>query len=433
MLSKLDRFGITSEEKQTTTKKVRDPSWDFARDDTKILTHGFHSYPAMMIPQVARKSLSKWGKNAKASLDPFMGSGTVLVESLIRDINAYGFDINPLAVLISKVKTTPISPATLRKTLCDIQERVRQNITKLKFREIEVEIPNYYNIEYWFKPYVAKHLVLLKDAVWSLENEDVRDFFKVVFSETVRYVSNTRNSEHKLYRIPKNKLAEWNPDVLQTFTDFATRNIKKMSAFYEIMKDKKAKATPMLHNVLEHANIENIDIVLTSPPYGDSMTTVAYGQFSRLSLQWMDFDYNLVRKLDRMALGGKPTKTLEHNVPSGKLDDVVKKIAEMDNRRARDVLSYFVDFYEASKRINEYLNPGGYAVFVVANRTVKGVRIPTDEIYVEMYESLGYEHVITYVRSIPNKRMPHKVSPSNKAGETVSTMAYENIVVLKKK
>ncbi|WP_297506150.1 hypothetical protein, partial [Thermococcus sp.] len=117
---------------------------------------------------------------------------------------------------------------------------------------------------------------------------------------------------------------------------------------------------------------------------------------------------------------------------SEKLDEVIHLIAEKDEKRAREVLSYFIDFYKASKNLDEVLNDGGYVVFVVANRTVKGIRIPTDEIYVEIFESFGYEHEVTYVRAIPNKRMPHRVSPSNKKGETVETMAEENIVVLHK-
>ena len=85
-------------------------NWDFKEADTKEYTHGFHTYPAMMIPQIARRLIYLYGKNAKTLLDPFMGSGTSLVEaSLLPHIKeAYGFDLNPLAYLISKAKTTPI-------------------------------------------------------------------------------------------------------------------------------------------------------------------------------------------------------------------------------------------------------------------------------------------------------------------------------------
>lgn len=412
--------------------KYRDPQWDFTRANTKILTHGLHSYPAMMIPQVARNAIELWGKRAKYILDPFMGSGTVLVEAKIHDINSYGFDINPLAVLLAKVKTTPLNTKILKKEFNHIVERAEEKFEELKRGQLDVEIPDYYNIDYWFKPHISKRLVLLKEQIWAIEDEDVRDFFKVAFSETVRYVSNTRNSEHKLYRIPKEKLDNWDPDVLQTFIKYAKRNIEKMGSFYRVAKDKKAFVKPMFHNVLTPADIEKVDMILTSPPYGDSRTTVAYGQFSRLSLQWMDLDYEYVRKIDKIALGGKPTKTLNHDVPSPKLNEVIQKIAEIDEKRAREVLSYFVDFYKASKILNEYLKEGGYVVFVVANRTVKGIQIPTDEIYVDIFRSFGYKHEVTFVRAIPNKRMPHRISPTNKKGETVSTMAYENIVVLRK-
>ncbi|HIH69455.1 DNA methyltransferase [Methermicoccus shengliensis] len=412
--------------------KYRDPSWDFTRADTKILSHGFHSYPAMMIPQVARKCIELWGKEAKYILDPFMGSGTVLVEAKIHDINSFGFDINPLAVLLAKVKTTPIDTKILKQEFERIVKRTEEKIQRFRKGELNVEIPNYYNIDYWFKPDISKQLALLKEEIWAIDDENVRDFFKVAFSETVRYVSNTRNSEYKLYRIPESRLNGWSPDVFHTFKDYAERNIRKMGDFYRIAKDKRAFAKPMPHNVIEPVEIENVDMILTSPPYGDSRTTVAYGQFSRLSLQWMDFDYELVRNIDRIALGGKSAKSLMHYVPSEKLNVVLEKIAEIDEKRAREVLSYFIDFYKASKIINGYLNEGGVVVFVVANRTVRGIQIPTDEIYVEIFESFGYRHEVTYLRAIPNKRMPHKVSPSNKKGETVSTMALENIVVLKK-
>src|SRR3989344_1696747 len=96
--------------------------WDFRKVDTKQFTHGIHTYPAMMIPQIARRLIYLYGKNATTLLDPFMGSGTSLVEaSLTSNIKeAYGFDLNPLAFLISKVKTTPLNVESIDRELSKI-------------------------------------------------------------------------------------------------------------------------------------------------------------------------------------------------------------------------------------------------------------------------------------------------------------------------
>ena len=97
--------------------KFKDTSWDFKAAFTKYSNHGFHTYPAMMIPQIAKRLMETYGKNAKVLLDPFMGSGTALLEATLHNNfeKAYGIDINPLALLISKVKTTPIEPKLLAK------------------------------------------------------------------------------------------------------------------------------------------------------------------------------------------------------------------------------------------------------------------------------------------------------------------------------
>ncbi|MEM9687311.1 MAG: DNA methyltransferase, partial [Bacteroidota bacterium] len=69
-----------------------DTSWDFRKANTKQVTHCFHTYPAMMIPQIAEKLLSKYGNNSKRLFDPYCGTGTSLVEANIKDINAIGTD-----------------------------------------------------------------------------------------------------------------------------------------------------------------------------------------------------------------------------------------------------------------------------------------------------------------------------------------------------
>ena len=78
------------------------------------------------------------------------------------------------------------------------------------------------------------------------------------------------------------------------------------------------------------------------------------------------------------------------------------------------------------------MRTGGMVCYVVGNRNVKGVQIPLDYFTAEMFEQCGFEHVTTVVRSIPNKRMPSKTSPTNIAGKKVDTMNNEYIVVMRK-
>ena len=94
-----------------------DTSWSFedsSRKDTSYATHGFHKYPAKFIPQLAKRCITDFTKKEETICDPFMGSGTTLIEALVSGRKAVGVDFNPVAWLISKAKTTPINPENLK-------------------------------------------------------------------------------------------------------------------------------------------------------------------------------------------------------------------------------------------------------------------------------------------------------------------------------
>ena len=86
-------------------KKYIDPTWDFRTANTKLDTHCYHNYPAMMIPQIANRLIVSYGTKAKTLFDPYCGTGTSLVEAILKNINAYGTDLNPLARLVAETKT----------------------------------------------------------------------------------------------------------------------------------------------------------------------------------------------------------------------------------------------------------------------------------------------------------------------------------------
>ncbi len=413
-------------------KKRRDEVWDFRSADTKQHVHCFHTYPAMMIPQVAGQILDDFGNGARLLFDPYCGTGTSLVEANIRGINAIGTDINPLARLIAKVKTTPIDIETLDTHVKELTELcISINFEK---QSIEYELPSFNNIDYWFKKDVQIKLAMIKKFIDGIKDRDVQDFFKVAFSETIREVSLTRNSEFKLYRMKEEQIEKFHPDVFAVMEEKILRNRNGMEEYLR-MKNNDSSTRVYDFNTVEGVpsdiiEPESVDIVVTSPPYGDSRTTVAYGQFSRLANQWLGFEQ--ANQVDKKSMGGIRTKKYE-KFGFEPLDSVLSSIANADDKRVLDVVSFYIDYRKSIDNVSRLIRKGGIVAYAVGNRRVKGNEIPTDEITRYFFERNGFEHMETIVRAIPNKRMPSKNSPSNVVGATDSTMKYEYIVILKKK
>jgi len=416
--------------------KEVDPSWDFRGSDTKYSNHGFHTYPAMMIPQIARRLIKTYGKDAKVLLDPFMGSGTAVLEATLHQNfeKAYGIDINPLAILISKVKTTPIKSDILSNEYTKLIAKCVQDLYAINIEKKEIETPNFFNIDFWFKPQVIKELTVIRNNIELIEDPKIKNFFYIAFSETVRNVSNTRNSEYKLYRMNQEMLSKHNPNVLGSFEVKTKNNIAKMGK-YVIESNKNCKVKIFSEDSRYKTSIpdQEVDLIVTSPPYGDSRTTVAYGQFSRLALQWIGYEKEEVMGIDKESLGGIPSKDLTVTIDSPSLKDTIEKISNIDAERARDVLSFYLDFDMCVKELHRVTKEGAFLCFVVGNRTVKGIQIPTDDIIVEMFQlENNYKHHKTIIREIPNKRMPKINSPSNVKGDYGKTMSQEWIIILEK-
>ena len=421
----------TEKEKSKDVKLKRriDYSWDYKGEKTKSYTHGLHSYPAMFIPQVARRLLETYSKKGDTICDIFCGSGTAMVESRLLNRNAYGIDLNPLAIFLAKAKTTEINPSILTKEYFALLERID------KAKNIKDKRPNFTNIDFWFKDDVIIRLARLKKAINEIKNEKVRNFFFVSFSEAVRLSSNTNSGEFKLVRIKGDKLKNRNPDVLGIFKKKTVLNIEGMRKFYQDV-DKDTWAKPIYGDTSRINTIKSgsIDCIITSPPYGDSRTTVAYGQFSRLSAQWADIfdDPNVASAVDTQLLGGKPMQSLAHSLLSVHLKQVLKNIQERDEKRAREVLSFYIGLNECLKKAYAILKEKKYFCLVIGNRTVKQIRIPTDFIIAELAEKIGFTCEDIFVRNIPGKRMPVKNSPTNIAGKLEETMTKESIVILRK-
>ena len=156
---------------------------------------------------------------------------------------------------------------------------------------------------------LSETLASLRAWIRHVRDQALQNFILVAFSETVREVSYTRNGEFKLYRMPTHKLKDFRPDVLGIFTKKLRRNRQGLAAYLEKRKD--VNVSVSMANTVEgelptpHPPA-GYDLVMTSPPYGDSQTTVAYGQFSRLAAEWIGLPN--ARKVDKLAMGGLRSK-----------------------------------------------------------------------------------------------------------------------------
>ena len=409
-------------------KRTINDWWSFKTANTKEYTHCYHNYPAMMIPQVARALISEYKPAGKVKrlFDPYMGSGTSLVEANICGIDAIGTDLNPLARLISKVKTTHFDEDLVKKSFSYIQSKL------FFYHDSFVEDRDFSrisNFSFWYNEENLLKLSYLSQLIKKCEG--CEDFFNVVLSEVVREVSFTRNSEFKRYKMSESQLKHFSPDTFRLFETKAIRNIKGLSQFNQI----KNNATSVICDFNSVYDIPgerikegSVDMVVTSPPYGDSRTTVAYGQFSRWSNEWFGFDE--AKCLDNILMGGKKYK--EVSLQAKSIASELDQVKQIDFKRYQEIVSFLSDYFDSIANVAKCIRLGGVVCYVVGNRTVKSVQIPLDYFTVETFTKFGFRHIDTIVREIPNKRMPSRNSPTNEAGKTLSTMNNEYIVILEK-
>jgi len=401
---------------------VRNKKYDYTGQSYASIYPNLHRYPASMIPQIGIDLLKEFKISTGNMLDPYCGSGTSFICGLECGIKKMsGFDINPLAVLIAKAKYTKINIKEIESEY----QKLRNNVFEIMKNEKllkKIDVPEITNIYFWFSEIVAKNLSVIKYCIDKLENERVKNLFFVPFSETVRECSYTRNNEFKLYRMKPEEINNFNPDVLSFYFKKLNDTIDCYKLFYLPKLEKYTSVK--IHSKPFQNGKESFDVVLTSPPYGDSRTTVAYGQFSTLSNEWLGI--NNARKIDSMLMGGsRVSETMNNNC----MAESILKIYKADKKRALEVSSFYFDLQESINNIAKNINKNGIVIYVVGNRTVKNVVLPTDQFIAETFENNGFKHIITYERALSNKAMPSRNSPTNIAGKTVNTMLYEYIVV----
>lgn len=410
--------------------------WGFKGVRTTHFTHGIHPYPARMVPQVAERIIMKYAPCDGLVWDPFCGSGTVLLESMIGNRPSIGTDLSPFACLLAKTKTTPIPSAEITRWNDWIVPRLRGNRADNARKQFKPNLEDFtLDVDYWFKKSAIRDLGFIRSMIDEAKAIDASDsiinLFKTTFSWTIRQVSNQRPNEFKRYRKSKDDLGGSSPDAIGLFLRRLTENSKMIREFSMKYKD-----CPTPEIVLANSSVfrpeKPVSTIITSPPYGDSTTTVAYGQYASLMMEWLELDQGDWRRIDKDCVGGNPESLIEKS-KSPTLRKVIAEIEEVDPKRAKVVDAFFGDMRVCLKNFQASLVSGGHMCIVIGDRTVRKVTVPNATIIREDAEEIGFTHEITLARRIFFKVMPYRVNPIGRTGEKQDTPAIgkDDIIVLR--
>ena len=318
---------------QTELEKIKNLhtlDWELEDANTRYYTHGYHPYSAKYIPQIPNRLISNFTEKNDLVLDTFIGSGTTLVESKILGRNAIGIDVNPLACLISKVKTTTLQKselAEISKILILLKEDIldlRGNTMTFNPGEKREIIDNsitktlHPNISKWYHQNVIHELLTIKSRIDTVENKDVKDFLLVSLSSILRSVSNATSGFGNLMinrqALPKTRIYE-------KFVLIVRDMLKSMSEF-----DKEATNSDI--RIFNHdsrrigfIDDETIDFICTHPPY---MAAVPYAEYQKLSLWWLGFSQY---ELEKRLIGGRRSRA---DTPDRFFHDINMALTEMN-------------------------------------------------------------------------------------------------------
>ncbi|CAG0999499.1 hypothetical protein PLCT2_02981 [Planctomycetaceae bacterium] len=399
-------------------------SWSETGLRARPHVHGMFRYPAMMVPRMQGDILDavllSVGSRVHV-MDPFVGSGTTMTESLMRGLRFTGVDINPLATLTCEAKLAIHMGVDVERAA----RKLLNTINRDRGRGIDVDFPNR---DKWFSDESAIELSRLRRAICSLREPNARKVMWVVFSETVRVCSNSRTSTYKLHvrpeadRVPANRISG-------IFGINLAESVSRACEYQELIaRHRKGGASRIICD-----DIRNVDfgrrgsghrIIVTSPPYGDNESTIPYGQFSYLALRWIPSkdlhggEEKLIsntHSLDTASLGGSRIDADQKQAIVGLASPTFEAFASLAGcsnkiQGVRKVASFAYDFLEALATLCAQGTQSAHWILTTGNRTVSGLQVPFDGICRDIVEFLGGKPIATLHRRLPNKRMPSRNS-----------------------
>jgi DNA modification methylase len=362
-------------------------------------------------------------------LDPFAGSGTVIVQSKLNGIESYGVELNPLLHFVAetKINSWNIDP--------NILLRIGRNLTVQK----RTESPDFLKSENHFNPGVLRNLVELKSGIDSFDpvsvaDKKVKDLLLLAFASILIDCSKLKRTPCLGYS--RSKVVEDNAPFI-----LFSKKIEEIAQDLQILQSNFASALECpsgvyLANSMEFVHSKDYDLVITSPPY---MNGLDYVMNYKIEMGWLGFadDHKQLKRVkDNMVVCDNVSKGLIRDFATNNnrytnpwIEEIKHAISlniqQRGNYRRKDmpeiVHKYFDDMHKVMQKVVSALKSDGRFILVIGDSLIADVYLPTDLIIARMGQEMGL-----MVEKIEKARDRH-------SGQVRSYKLRETIVTLRKK
>ncbi len=357
---------------------LKEVSWDFPDRMRHSDLEAIHPYPAKFIPQLPGTVLDSVGiEPGTAILDPFVGSGTTLVECQKRAIGSVGIDLNPIACLISRVKTSKF-PLNFDQALEDVL------LSAIKAKRADVpEIPN---LDHWFERPIQLQLTRIVRAIENVPLQ-FHDIFRVALSSILVRVSN-QDSDTRYAAVEKNIV----PEQIPTF--FATA-CRRIAASLQQRSYHLTRSVILERDTLAVAPRDigvKVGAVITSPPYPNAYE---YWLYHKYRMFWLGYDPLMVKKRE---IGARAHFfKADHHTPE----------------------HFAHQMHRTFQLIDAVLVPNGFVCFVVGRSKIHNRIIDNASLIEAVASKFGFRRAFKAERTIAATRKSFNLSHANIKTETV--------------
>ena len=421
--SELESFDLLERKKKLEILLSSD--LDFKNENHNDLRHSWHAFPAKFPPRLAQLFIKNLTNEEDIVLDPMMGSCTTLLEADLLGRGAYGFDIDPLSIIIGRAKFQTVDYATVIKLSNKILAASLRKKESYSDSDFEAELTKRFDpetlmfIEYWFAKETSYELLSLIQEIEKISDKNYQNFFKMIFSSIIITKSGGVTSALDLAHTRPHRSKD--KKLKSVFIEFSKRIKKNTSNFSHqprnvIIENANATKLPLGNN--------EIDLIFTSPPYANN--AIDYMRAHKFSLVWFGMRVGELRNIRREFIGSENlagTNLIE--LPDFSMG-IVNRLKKKNEKKALALHKYYSEMSMVIKEAYRVLKNDRAFILVIATSILNGINTQTHKCLEEMAQAIGFEFVGEGIRNLNRDRrmMPSRNIPTNNSIESRMHQEY---------